>query len=171
MVYRITCSCGKMYIRETKRALGTRIMEQQNACCLYCPEESVVAEHAWCTGHRMDWDTVEIVDTASNRMELLVKEVIHIQRTPKRLLLNQDNGWLIPESWNVTLRTDMMSSREARHREWSIHGEIQALQQWRWTLDSLQPALSVRLFRRSYVFKYVAVFLVLFHYVWPAHPG
>ena len=36
----------------------------------------------------------------------------------------------------------MMSSREARHREWSIHGETQALQQWRWTLDSLQLALS-----------------------------
>jgi len=54
-----------------------------------------------------------------------VKEVIHIQQTPKGLLLNQDNGWLIPESWNATLRMDMMSSREARHREWSIHGETQ----------------------------------------------
>ena len=83
VVYRITCSCGKMYIGETKRALGTRIMEQQDACCLYCPEKSVVAEHAWCTGHRMGWDTVKIVDTTSNRMELLVKEVIHIQQTPK----------------------------------------------------------------------------------------
>jgi len=38
VVYRITCSCGKMYIGETKRALSTRIMEQQDACCLYCPE-------------------------------------------------------------------------------------------------------------------------------------
>jgi len=71
---------------------------------------------------------VEIVDTASKKMELLVKEAIHIQRTPKGLLLNQDNGWQIPEPWNVTLRTDMTSSREARRPEHSIDGEAQAME-------------------------------------------
>ena len=66
MVYRITCSCGKAYIGETRSRL-------------YRPEKSVVTEHAWCSDHRIEWDTVEIVDTASKKMELLVKEAIHIQ--------------------------------------------------------------------------------------------
>jgi len=96
------------------------IKEHKNACRLYRPEKSAVAECAWCNDHRIDWDTVEIVDTASKKMELLVKEVIHFQRTPKELLLNRDNGWQIPESWNVTLRTDMTSSREARRPEQSV---------------------------------------------------
>ena len=62
------------------------------------------------------------------KMELLVKEAIHIQQTPKGLQLNRDNGWQIPESWNATLRTDMMSSREAHHPEQSIDGEAQAME-------------------------------------------
>ena len=48
VVYRITCSCGKVYIRETQRTPGTRIKELQDACRLYRPEKSAVAEHAWC---------------------------------------------------------------------------------------------------------------------------
>ena len=66
VVYRITCSCGKAYIGETRSRL-------------YRPEKSAVMEHAWCNDHRIEWDTVEIVDTASKKMELLVKQAIHIQ--------------------------------------------------------------------------------------------
>ena len=128
VVYRVTCSCGKVYIGETQRTLGTRIKEHQDAYHLYRPEKPAVAEHAWCSDHRIDWDAVEIVDTASKKMELLVKEVIHIQRTPKGLLLNRDNGWQIPESWNATLRTDMMSSTEARRPEQSVDREAQAME-------------------------------------------
>jgi len=69
----------------------------------------------------------------------MVKEAIHIQQTPKGLLprvhnskllllLYRDNGWQIPESWNATLRTDMMSSREAHRPEQSIDGEAQAME-------------------------------------------
>ena len=71
---------------------------------------------------------MEIVDTASKKMELLVKEAIHIQRTPKELLLNRDNGWQIPESWSATLRTDMTSSRDARRPEQSVDREAQAME-------------------------------------------
>ena len=43
------------------------------------PEKSAVAKHAWNAGHRVDWETVEIIDTASKKMELLVNEAIHMQ--------------------------------------------------------------------------------------------
>ena len=92
-----------------------RLKEHQDARRLYRPEKSVVAEQAWCNDHRIDWDTVEIVDTASKKMELLVKEAIHIQQTPKELLLNRDNSWQIPESCNATLRTDMTTHDTSHH--------------------------------------------------------
>ena len=47
VVYRVPCSCGKVYIGETKRALGTRIKEHQSACRLQQTEKSAIAEHAW----------------------------------------------------------------------------------------------------------------------------
>ena len=105
-----------------------RIKEHQDACCHHHPEKSAVAEHACSNDHRIEWDTVEIMDTASKKMELLVKEATHIQRTPKGLLLNRDNGWQIPESWNATLRADMTSSRDAHRPEQSVDGEAQAME-------------------------------------------
>ena len=55
---------------------------------------------------------------------VLVKEAIHIQRTPRERLLNRDKGWQIPEPWNTTL---MMTSsgREACNQEQSIEREDQ----------------------------------------------
>ena len=43
-------------------------------------------------------------------------------------VLNRDNGWQIPESWNATLRTDMTSSKEAHRPEQSVDGEAQAME-------------------------------------------
>ena len=63
VVYRITCSCGKVHIRETQRAFGMRIREHQDACRLYRPEKSAVIEHAWSAGHRVD---AQLYRTASH---------------------------------------------------------------------------------------------------------
>ena len=111
VVYRVPCSgCGKVYIGETQKTLGARIKEHQDACRLGHTEKSAIAEHAWDAQHRPDWEGVKIVDVASRKKELLVKEAIHIRLTPREELLNRDKGWQIPESWNPTLRK-MTSSR------------------------------------------------------------
>ena len=46
-VYSIPCSCGQVYIGETKRRLETRLKEDRNACKKGMTEISAVAEHAW----------------------------------------------------------------------------------------------------------------------------
>ena len=51
VVYGIPCSCGQVYIGETKRMLETRIKEHQAAARLGQFEKSAVAEHAWQDGH------------------------------------------------------------------------------------------------------------------------
>ena len=43
----IPCSCGKIYICETRRKLETRLREHQEACRKGTLEKSAVAEHAW----------------------------------------------------------------------------------------------------------------------------
>jgi len=120
VVYRIPCTCGKVYIGETQRALGTRIKEHQDACRLCHTEKSAVAEHAWDAGHRVDWEVVQILDTASKMKELLVKEAIHIQLTPSEKLLNRDNGWQIPEAWNTTLRKITSTRGGSRYQDQSV---------------------------------------------------
>ena len=47
VVYRIPCSCGQVYIGETKQRLETRLKEHQDACERGMMEKSAVAEHAW----------------------------------------------------------------------------------------------------------------------------
>ena len=51
VVYEVPCSCGKVYIGETKRTLETRMKEHRAAARLGQLEKSAVAEHAWQDGH------------------------------------------------------------------------------------------------------------------------
>jgi FlaA1/EpsC-like NDP-sugar epimerase len=67
--------CGDFYVGKTKRTLTTRLKEYKTACRLGAFEISVVAEHAWQEGHEIDWNDVEILDTAKDLQERKVKDV------------------------------------------------------------------------------------------------
>ena len=54
VVYRIPCSCGQVYIRETKRRLETRLKEHRDACERGMMEKSAVVEHMWENHHPID---------------------------------------------------------------------------------------------------------------------
>ena len=77
VIYKIRCICGDFYVGETKRTLATRLKEHKAACRLGAFERSAVAEHAWQEGHEIDWNDVEILDTARNLQERKVKVSIH----------------------------------------------------------------------------------------------
>ena len=54
VVYQIPCrDCDSVYIGETGRSLGKRIMERKYA----------VAVHAWDEGHRVDWEGTKILES------------------------------------------------------------------------------------------------------------
>ena len=82
VVYRIPCSCGKVYIGETRRRLEMRLREQQEACRNATLEKSAVAENAWKDRHAIKWDETTMVDMARHPSELLLKEAIYINMTP-----------------------------------------------------------------------------------------
>ena len=116
VVNRIPCYCGKAYIGETKWRLETRLREHQYACLTQSPQKSAVAEHAWGSRHPINWKDISMINWARRPEELLLKEVIHIQRTPAGERLNRDGGKGIPKCWTAALKR----SKEVANR-WPNH--------------------------------------------------
>ena len=48
VVYEVPCTCGKVYIGETRRRLETRLKVHKDACI---KDKSSIAEHAWTEDH------------------------------------------------------------------------------------------------------------------------
>ena len=100
VVYRIPCSCGQVYIGETKRRLETRLKEHRDACERGMMEKSAVAEHAWEHHHPIHWEETTVLDHGRGQ-ELLVKEALHIQMTPVKERFNRDGGLEVPGCWTA----------------------------------------------------------------------
>ena len=112
VVYKIGCLCGDFYIGQTGRSTNTRIKEHKRACRLAKFESSAVAEHAWQDGHVIEWDQVEIVDTAASTSERLVKEAIHIKLAPLGCRINREEGRDLSPLW----MNAVLSARERSRR-------------------------------------------------------
>ena len=61
VVYKVPCTCGKVYIGETKRRLGTRIKEHKDACVKNLTDKSAIAEQAWTNDHPINWAEMKIL--------------------------------------------------------------------------------------------------------------
>ena len=62
VVYRIPCSCGQVYIRNTRRRLETRQKENRDVCERGMMVKSDVAEHAWGDHHPIHWEKTTVLD-------------------------------------------------------------------------------------------------------------
>ena len=111
VIYKIRCMCGDFYVGETKRTLATRLKEHKAACRLGAFERSAVAEHAWQEGHEIDWNDVEILDTAKDLQERKVKESLYIRMAPKTCLMNRDEGRELPLLWLRTIKNTEKKER------------------------------------------------------------
>ena len=66
--------------------------------------KSAIAEHQWDQQHQVDWDGTRVLDRAARPVQLKVKEVLHIERTPTNNRLNQDRGYELPGCWITTMK-------------------------------------------------------------------
>ena len=102
VVYHIPCAdCPAAYVGETKRRLGKRIDEHRRAVQKGEVEVSALAEHAWKSDHRVDWEHVSILDSSTNLHERLALEAFHIRRQP--LPLNRDRG-MLPAAYDQLMK-------------------------------------------------------------------
>ena len=77
-VYRIPCTCGKMYIGETGRNLKVRQKEHKD-CCLKCQsDKSALAKHAWENDHPIEWDDSELLVPVKNYFSRQIRESVEI---------------------------------------------------------------------------------------------
>ena len=85
VVYKITCkTCNEFYIGETTRCLCRRVHEHKE-CAESSTYHSSVYKHQMETGHIIDFDGLEILDSASNVHKLRLKEMLHIIKLKPKL--------------------------------------------------------------------------------------
>lgn len=86
IVYKINClDCDKFYIGKTKRQLKLRKLEHKLL------ENSSVHKHMLCENHRIDWDDMNIIDTARDDRRLLLKEMLHINNLKPQLNIQKSS--------------------------------------------------------------------------------
>ena len=115
VVYKISCLCGDSYIGETGRNAIIRIKEHKAACRLVRFEKSAVADSAWLDGHIIEWDQMEILDTAKDLNERNVKETLYIKLAPQGCRINRDEGKELSPLWLNAIKRQC--SRGSAHRE------------------------------------------------------
>ena len=121
VVYEVPCTCGKVYIGETKRRLETRIKEHKDACVKCLTDKSAIAEHAWTNDHPINWAGTKVLQRASRTMELVLKESLSIRTTPEDTRFNRDSGYELPDCWVATYKklgggASLSSARGTRRR-------------------------------------------------------
>ena len=99
VVYEIPCSCGKVYIGETKRRLETQLKEHKEACIKDQTTKSAIAEYAWTEGYPINWDGTRTLQRARHTMELVMKEAMWILSTPTDSRFNRDSWYELPDCW------------------------------------------------------------------------
>ena len=101
VVYQIPYQCGKVYVGETQRCLGT---EHRDACNKGYAGKSAIAEHQWDQQHQVNWEGIRVLDRASRPVQLRVKETLYIHKTPTNNRLNRDEGYELPGCWIATVK-------------------------------------------------------------------
>ena len=119
VVYQIPCQCGKVYVGETQRRLETRVKEHRDACNKGDTGKPAIAEHQWDQQHQVNWEGTRVLDRANRPVQLRVKEVLYIQKTPTKNRLNCDEGYELPGCWIATMKKfggGVSSSRTSTNR-------------------------------------------------------
>ncbi|XP_050532593.1 uncharacterized protein LOC126900718 [Daktulosphaira vitifoliae] len=96
VVYEIPCSCGKSYIRQTGRAIATRIKEYEKDVDYQRTEKLSVAEHAKNKGHDIQFDKVKILNKENHFGKRMYKEAIEIEKCPENF--NREDEWKISKT-------------------------------------------------------------------------
>ena len=99
VVYEVPCSCGKVYVGETKRRLATQLQEHKEACVKGQTTKLAIAEHAWMEGQPINWDDTRILQCTSHTMEVVMKEAMCILSMPIDSRFNHDSGYELPDCW------------------------------------------------------------------------
>jgi len=98
-VYKIPCSCGKVYIGETERMVNIRMTERDVR--LKYITHSALSEHNIEIGHQILFDKTTTIATTTSYFPRKYREAIEIQKHSNNL--NRNNGYNISKIWKPIL--------------------------------------------------------------------
>ncbi|XP_060537097.1 uncharacterized protein LOC132708630 [Cylas formicarius] len=111
-VYRIPCTCGKVYVGTTKRSVATRIKEHQRSCRLGQTDKLAVAEHALSEGdHNILFGEARLLAPTSGYHARLVREAIEIHKHTNNFNRKVETLQL-KQIWNPILRNTRTAPEE-----------------------------------------------------------
>ena len=91
VVYEIPCGdCQHEYVGQTDRNFACRLKEHRRAFKNTDDIRSAVAEHAFNTGHSIDWGNARVIDMCHHHHTRLLLESWHI--TSKKNPTNRERG-------------------------------------------------------------------------------
>lgn len=101
-VYKVDCSCGSVYIGQTKRSISQRIQEHIKAVKNRQTHKSAIAEHLLEAGpnHWIEFHKPRILSTERHYIPRLVKEAIEISKYKN---FNREDGFKLSSTWNPVL--------------------------------------------------------------------
>jgi len=79
-VYKISCSCGLVYIGKTGRMVNLWIKEHQRDVRLKHVTQSALSEHNIETGHQILFDKTTIIANITSYLPRKYREAIEIQK-------------------------------------------------------------------------------------------
>ena len=86
VIYQIPCSrCPQTYIGQTDRTLGQRLKEHQRAVRDRNISTSALADHVCSTGHPVDWNEAQVIDSCPHTPKRCLLESWLIQKQPSTL--------------------------------------------------------------------------------------
>ena len=96
VVYKLTCSCGKSYIGQTKRNLKVRLKEHKPDFGTDSEVSRHLHEHP---EHTINYNQPEILDKSSHTLKLKIKETLYTNKLQPEL--NNDGQSLPLYLFNV----------------------------------------------------------------------
>lgn len=101
-VYEIPCSCGDVYIGETKRLISTRVKEHIRCTKNEDTDKSAVALHSYNTKHSIEFDKTRVIAKVPNYYPRIIRESIEIFKNKNNF--NKDDNYRISGTWRPVLQ-------------------------------------------------------------------
>jgi hypothetical protein len=97
-IYKVSCSCGKCYIGETRRSFQVRIKEHEADIRNERTRTSALAEHSLKTKHHVCLEDTKILAKEDHYYKRRLREALEIIKHPNNM--NRDGGLEVSSFWH-----------------------------------------------------------------------
>jgi len=97
-IHKVSCSCGKCYIGETRRSFQVRIKEHEADIRKERTRTSALVEHSLKTKHHVFLEDTKILEKEDHYYKRRLREAIEIIKHPNNM--NRDGGLEVSIFWH-----------------------------------------------------------------------